>query len=374
MYAHTYLSPLALSFTLSLTLGMATASAAYPEYRVTIVGPPNSTPTDINNAGAVVGTYPVNSTDTRSFANFGRGVVHLGTMGGVSADAVAINDRGQVLGNWRNAGGQSRGYIYYQGRQRAIPTVSGRGFYYVDMNNAGYILASGGRPEAEPLGLGPFGFLRAPDGSYRDIGTLPYENAVTQVEALNNRNQVTGESGSFSRPEMPFYAFLWSRGAMRNLGSIGYTPNYGLAINDRGQVSGYVATETFREALATIFSNGRVIRIDTRPASANPFRFSVGQAINNHGHVVGSSDHLGAFVYRGKRMESLSALVDPKSGWNIYFPRAINDGGQIAASGVRGGVSYAVRLDLIRPHALGAPDLGFDAQDVPETGAQDAVR
>jgi uncharacterized membrane protein len=156
---------------------------------------------------------------------------------------------------------------------------------------------------------------------------------------------------------MPFYAFLWSRGAMRNLGSIGYTPNYGLTINDRGQVAGYVATETFREALATIFSNGRVIRIDTRPASANPFRFSVGQAINNHGHVVGSSDHLGAYVYRGKRMESLNALVDPKSGWSVYFPRAINDAGQIVASGVRGGVSYAVRLDLIRPHALGAPRL-----------------
>lgn len=360
---------------LSLTFGLANASPGYAEYRVTIVGPPNSMPTGINNAGAVVGNVPLGPTTSRGFVNRGTGVTYLSAMGGTSTDAVAINDKGQVLGNWRTAGGQLRGLIYYRGTQRDIGTIPGRATRYVDINNAGYILASGGPPPSDPFGPSPFGFLRSPGGTFTNIGTLPFPNAITQVEALNNRNQVTGESGTLVLPELPFHAFIWSAGVIRDLGDFGFTPNYGLDINDRGQVSGYTATETFREALATVFSKGRrPIRIDTRPPGA--YRFSVGEAINNHGHVVGSSNHLGAYIYRGKRMESLNALIDPKSGWNIQFPRAINDAGQIAANGLRGGVQYTVRLDLIRPHALATPqvelDQEADAAVQAEAPAQDA--
>lgn len=56
-------------------------------------------------------------------------------------------------------------------------------------------------------------------------------------------------------------------------------------------------------------------------------------------------------------MESLNALVDPRLGWNIRFPQAINDAGQIAATAERGGVQYAVRLDLIRKSAESAPQM-----------------
>ena len=345
---------------LSLAFGLAHASPGYAEYRVTIVGPADSTPTAINSSGAVVGNYPISSTAFRSFVNWGKGVVPLGTLGGTSTLAVGINDKGQVLGNWTTTAGQQRGFIYYRGTQRDIGTIPGRATRYVDINNAGYILAAGGPPASDPFGISPFGFLRAPNGSFRNIGTLPFPNAITHVEALNNRNQVTGESGTYLLPELPFHAFIWTDGVMRNLGNFGFTPNYGLDINDRGQVAGYTATGTFREALATIFGKGRPVRIDTRPPGTVPFRFSVAEAINNHGHVVGSSDHLGAFIYRGKRMESLNALVGAKSGWNIQFPRAINDAGQIAANGIRGGVQYTVRLDLIRPHALGAARMDED--------------
>ena len=59
-------------------------------------------------------------------------------------------------------------------------------------------------------------------------------------------------------------------------------------------------------------------------------------------------------------MESLNALIDPRSGWNISFARGINDAGQIIADGFRNGAQYAVRLDLIRPHALGAAPVAAD--------------
>jgi len=357
MFARNRLSllPLLLS---SLAAGLAQASPGYAEYRVTIVGPANSQPTDINAAGAVVGIVPTGTLTYRSFVNYGKGPIGLNLSGASSNVAVAINDKGEILGNWTTSAGQTRGYVYYRGSFRQINGPGGGPARYVDLNNAGYILAAASPPTTDPTGSNPRGYLRAPNGTYRDIGTLPYENPTTQPEALNNRNQVTGESGSLFSPEIPFHAFVWREGVMRQLGDFGYTPNYGLDINDRGQVAGYTSTETFREALATVWTHGRPTLIDTRPAG--DYRFSTAQAINNHGHVVGNSNHLGAFVYRGKRLESLNALIDRKSGWNITFSRGINDAGQIVADGVRGGVQYAVRLDLIRPHALRAARVEVD--------------
>ncbi|MDN4061378.1 HAF repeat-containing protein [Massilia sp. YIM B02769] len=343
---------------LSLAAGLASASPGYAEYRVTIVGPANSRPTAINAAGAVTSIISTGTLTYRSFVNYGRGVVNLNLPGSTSNIAVGINDKGDVLGNWTTSTDQARGYVYSRGSFRQLNAVRGQPTRYVDINNAGYILATSTPPTTDPAGANPRGYLRAPNGSYRDIGTLPYPNPTTQPEALNNRNQVTGESGSLFAPEIPFYAFVWNNGVIRQLGSFGNTPNYGLDINDRGQVAGYTSTETFREALATVWTHGRPQLIDTRPAG--DYRFSTAQAINNHGHVVGNSNHLGPFIYRGKRMESLNTLIDRRSGWTVDFSRGINDAGQIIADASRGGVGYAVRLDLIRPHALGAAPVEAD--------------
>ena len=347
---------------LSLPLAAAQAAPAYPEYRVTIVGPANSAATDINEAGVVVGTYPVSPTSTRGFINRGKGVIELGTLGGTSSNAVAINDKGQVLGHWTTRGGQQRGFIYYQGRQRDIGVVPGRFTTYTDINNAGYVTAFGGTPE---ISDGVRSFLRSPNGKFRDIGNLPFEEPLlTRALALNNRNQITGESGPLTFPDQPLRAFIWTNGVMRDLGDLGSEPNGGQAINDRGQITGYMSLPEDFDRVAFFYSNGRLIDIDRRPPTED--RFSQGTGINNYGHIVGTSDHLSGFIWRGRRMQSLNTLIDPKLGWNIFGPQAINDAGQIAATATRGGVQYAVRLDLVRPHLMAAPDSGNDAAAVAE--------
>jgi len=324
----------------------------------------------------VVGTYPVGTggIHTGSFINRGSGIVNLGTLGGQSSQVVAINDKGQVLGNRITASGQRRGFIYYHGTYRDLNSPPGQPAGYVDINDAGYTVAlSFIGDDPGPTSLRSF--LRDPGGHFRNLGTLPGEDSVNQAEALNNRNQVVGESGPFLAPDPPLRAYLWTKGVIRDLGD--FTPNYALDLNDRGQVTGYASVPTgFRNQVAFIYSNGRLIDIDRRPPTAD--RFSLGEAINNLGHVVGSSNHLSGFVYRGHRMESLNAMIDPKLGWNIQFPRAINDKGQIAADAVRGGVGYAVRLDPIRPHLEAAPVLESDAELGPMaqsglTAAQEAA-
>lgn len=342
---------------LCAALGLAKGVQAHPEYRVTIMAPANSFATDINSAGVVIGNYPRNGTATRAFLNRGSALVDLGEGRGVSSNAVAINDKGQVIGHWMNETFDTFAFLYQCGRRTDLPPNPGWLTTYTDINNHGYMTAYG---VIRDLFEAPHGFLRSPDGRFRDIGALPLENPMTIPHALNNRNQIVGGSSPFTFPDQPWRAFIWTRGVMRDMGDFGTEPNVGLAINDHGKATGYASLlGGFRDQHAFLYSHGRLIDIDT---SQEPFeRFSAGMGINNHGHIVGFSMQLSGFIYRGRRMQSLNALIDPRQGWDIRFPEAINDAGQIAATGYRNQVQYAVRLDLIRPHVIPAPQ--FEGED-----------
>ena len=199
MYMHQRLSAFLLSF------AVAGAAWAYPEYKVTVVGPAGSIPTGINAAGVVVGYYPVGPNVTHAFLNRGNGLVDLGTFRGTSSDAVAINDKGQVLGHWTTSGGQVRGYIYDVGRMRDIGVIGGRDTTWSDINNAGYV-----------SGYTTFfdAYLRAPNGMLTRLGHLPGDDPTfpprTEAYALNNRNQVTGASGSGVPIDPLFHGFIFS--------------------------------------------------------------------------------------------------------------------------------------------------------------------
>ncbi|WP_426105376.1 HAF repeat-containing protein [Massilia sp. TSP1-1-2] len=352
MQAHHRLSRIMLC----LTVGLANAAWAYPEYRVTVVGPANSYATDINKDGVVTGDYYINGSSPRGFFNRGKGVVYLGTFGGTSSNAVAINDKGQILGQWTTTAGQVRGLIYYAGTRRDIGIIPGHSTRYTDINNGGFIIAQGTREGM----VGPRSFLRAPDGKLTDIGTLPFDDPIAYASAINNHNTIAGASGPLTFPDQPLRAFTWSQGVMRDLGDFGFAPNYGEAINDCGQITGSMSVPYGpHNRIAYLYTNGRMIDLDGRPVSAE--RDSAGAGINCHGHVVGSSNHLSGFVYRGRRMQSLNALIDPALHWDIFSPQAINDAGQIAANAMRHGVQYAVRLDLIRPMTARVPELEADA-------------
>ena len=110
------------------------------------MGPANSYANAINQAGVVVGNYYLGApgiSPSRGFINRGKGVVTLGKLGGASSKAVAVNDKGQVLGNWTTRNGQQRGFIYYRRKPRDIGTVPGRVTSYTGINNAGYVTAIG---------------------------------------------------------------------------------------------------------------------------------------------------------------------------------------------------------------------------------------
>ncbi len=183
-----------------LPFAIANMAWAHPEYRVTIVAPAGSVANDINNQGVVAGNYPYSTVSTHAFLNRGRGLVDLGTLRGKASDAVAINNKGQILGHWTTAGGQRKGFIYYRGSIRNIGTIPSHDTYYTDINDHGFITAYGSLTDWTG---GLQGFLRAPNGSFRDIGALPNsetEFSLSYAYALNNSNRIAGSSGPLTFP------------------------------------------------------------------------------------------------------------------------------------------------------------------------------
>jgi probable HAF family extracellular repeat protein len=75
-----------------------------------------------------------------------------------------------------------------------------------------------------------------------------------------------------------------------------------------------------------LFSNGKMTDLGT--FGLDP----VGEAINNHGVIVGQSGN-GAFVWSAGSFQALNNLIPAGSGFTLNDATAINDNGQIVANG-----------------------------------------
>ena len=146
-----------------------------------------------------------------------------------------------------------------------------------------------------------FGLVTAASGAARysltDLGTLggPY---AARGAALNERGQVTGyaptgSTNQFFRPLI--HAFLYSNGALNDLGTLGGTGSSGTAINERGQVTG--AAETAGNGFHAFIYTRRTGMVDLNtllaPGSAAPGFYLFGGVINDEGLILadGSDGH-----------------------------------------------------------------------------------
>jgi probable HAF family extracellular repeat protein len=200
-------------------------------------------------------------------------------------------------------------------------------------------------------------------GVMQDIGTLGGPDAVSLT--LNARGQISGQSYTNSIPNpttgVPTTdVFLWKRGQMRDLGTLGGTvasPNW---LSNSGKVAGFSTLAGDQTPHAFLWDGRRMIDLGTLGGDT-----SVANYLNDAGHVTGNADlpdgaH-DAFLWANGQMHDLpppsvqGAFCSNGHGINSRDDVVGNatdcQGDELAAVLWRHGVGYDLNT-LIAPSAL----------------------
>jgi probable HAF family extracellular repeat protein len=208
------------------------------------------------------------------------------------------------------------------------------------INSQGQI-AGWAQPEID---TNPAAILYEPDGSVIRLD-LSHPSDSYGI-ALNDSGDVVGYiGGSASFIIHPFY---YHNGVLTDLGTFGGNSGGAWGINDAGQVVGYANRNPIVRDLphAFLWQAGVMKDLGTLGGS-----FSEALSINQAGQIVGDSfydpaspqEHAFLWTTSGG-MVDLNSLINPRLGWTLTQAWDINDKDQIVGNGVLNGENRAFLL------------------------------
>lgn len=231
----------------------------------------------VNDRGAVVGLSPTMGSATTGFPHaflWEKGMLtDLGTLpNAVYSYSVAagINSRGDIVGSSYTAHGDEHAVLWKNGVAIDLDPSTGYSSSASSINELGQVVGS--------IGPAPSAFLWQ-DSVITTLGVLPGAN-YSNASEINNRGQVVGTSGGF-HPDWGYWqhAVIWDRGVATDLGVLsGDTLSGATGINAAGDVVGWSYTPSAgEEAHAFLWRRGVAIDLGVGEA----------WAINNKGDIVG---------------------------------------------------------------------------------------
>lgn len=317
----------------------------------------------LNDSGQVAFTERMPGGQTIAKFYDGTTIRNLGTLGGTSAVAAALNNAGQVAGYANfNATALTRAFRWSlaSGMVELDPIRGGSESLASDINNVGEVVGTVLFPDQRP----PHGVLWRPTGRPIDLGL---NRSVSQILLINDMGHVMGNAiGADGRQ----FAFVWTTedGAIALTGA-GIVDSESRGINASGQVTGTFSSldagptaflwtpgqeflPLFAQAAFPFAINdnamvvgvlmdqvafvwtraGGMVNIGALPGGS----FSNAYDVNNHNEVVGQAadaEGLRAFLWtEADGMIDLNdRLMQAPSGLVLSIATDINDNGSILA-------------------------------------------
>ncbi|MFI4967248.1 MAG: hypothetical protein ACHQAU_00870 [Gammaproteobacteria bacterium] len=337
------------------------ADASMPRYRVVdlgTLGGPTSTAEAINEHGQVAGWSDTTGGNRHAFL-YSDGVMQdLGTLtGGSDSYATALNDRGQVVGySGINGLGQQfpevyQSFVWDQDGMKSLGALYCPCSYNDRYGSSGaYAINDKGSVGGDSETVRGSWVLHATfwrEAAPQDLGGGAGDWSISRIFGLNAQGAAVGDYSADAGEQDVFdrQAALWRDGNHLDLGVLpGDVSSTALAVNQRNAVVGWSGTSNGSVSHAFLWSRGKMLDLGSLHGGAN----SAALAINAAGEVVGWSNAADgtphAFLWHARHIQDLNRVIPEYSGWVLTEASGINRRGEITGTGIHGGQTHAFLL------------------------------
>lgn len=306
----------------------------------------------INDYGQVVGATLTAQGEWHAFLWDCSSLVDLGTLGGSTSSAWAINNGGQVVGRSDTSFGE-HAFLWEKGKILDLGTLpSYTHSAAMGINDQGKIVGRVYRPTQGPYWTWPSRAFCWKGGRMAELG-LPRGCVNAQASAINSGGQIVGRAVDRAGRTR---AIIWDRGTTVDLGQLtNRAISAATCINNKGQIVGS-AGDAAGSMRAVMWE--RNVHMDTwavRWLPTLPYHTdNLATVITNDGTIYGSakvgSEYAPAVVWEANSSKPRGVIMDmlrPDSEWFISQVFAVNNQGQLLVYGFHG--NEKERLAVLSP-------------------------